>query len=148
MNYANTDDAETKAELLADLESIVFGLRDVQASYDGTARAGYLGPFRDSALDAVEGRGTSDDQVIVPYYNLHKVLAGLLDAYEYVPGPVGAAALDVAEGFGEYMHGRVSTLTNTATLLGTEYGGMNEALYELFDVSGGNPHFKVAAEGF
>ncbi|TQJ30725.1 beta-L-arabinofuranosidase domain-containing protein [Microbacterium sp. SLBN-146] len=148
MNYANTDDAETKAELLADLESIVYGLRDVQASYDGTSRAGYLGPFRDSALDAVEGRGTSDDQVIVPYYNLHKVLAGLLDAYEYVPGPIGAAALDVAEGFGEYMHGRVSTLTNTATLLGTEYGGMNEALYELFDVSGGNPHFKVAAEGF
>jgi DUF1680 family protein len=148
MNYANTDDAETKAELLADLEGLVYGLRDVQASYEDTTRAGYVGPFRDSALDAVEGRGTSDDQVIVPYYNLHKVLAGLLDAYEYVDGPVGAAALDVAEGFGEYMHGRVSTLTNTATLLGTEYGGMNEALYELFDVSGGNPHFKLAAERF
>ena len=148
MNYANSDDEATKAALLADLEDVVFGLRDVQATYDGTSRAGYLAPFRDSALDAVEGRGTSDDQVIVPYYNLHKVLAGLLDAYEYAPGPVGEAALEVAEGFGEYMHGRVSTLTNTSTLLGTEYGGMNEALYELFDVSGGNPHFKVAAQGF
>lgn len=148
MNYANSDDPAVKAEVLADLEATIRGLAAVQDTYDGTSRAGYLAPFRDSALDAVEGRGTSDDQVIVPYYNLHKILAGLLDAYEYVPGELGELALDVAEGFGEYMFGRVSTLSNTATLLGTEYGGMNEALYELFDVSGGNPHFKTAAQGF
>lgn len=148
MNYANSDDPAVKAEVLADLDATIRGLAAVHDTYDGTARAGYIGPFRDSALDAVEGRGTSDDQVIVPYYNLHKILAGLLDAYEYVPGELGELALEVAEGFGEYMHGRVSTLSNTATLLSTEYGGMNEALYELFDVSGGNPHFKVAAQAF
>lgn len=148
MSYASTTDPEVKAGLLAQIVDAVEGLEAVQAAYDGTSRQGYIGPFRDTALDAVEGRGASDDQVIVPYYNLHKVLAGLLDIDKYVPGGLGDRALGVAEGFGEYMYGRISTLQNKATLLGTEYGGMNEALYELFARSGGNPHFKVAAEGF
>ncbi len=148
MSYASTQDAEVKAGLLAQIVDAVDGLEEVQGSYDGTVREGYIGPFRDTALDAVEGRGASDDQVIVPYYNLHKVLAGLLDIDKYVPGELGERALTVAEGFGEYLYGRVSSLTNNSTLLSTEYGGMNEALYELFARSGGNLHFKTAAEGF
>lgn len=148
MSYASTKDPTVKAGLLAQIVDAVDGLEEVQASYAGTSRQGYIGPFRDTALNAVEGRGTSDDQVIVPYYNLHKVLAGLLDIDKYVPGALGDRALTIAEGFGEYMYGRISTLPNKATLLGTEYGGMNDALYELFARSGGNPHFKVAAEGF
>ncbi|WP_442576970.1 beta-L-arabinofuranosidase domain-containing protein [Microbacterium sp. F51-2R] len=148
MSYASTKDPTVKAGLLAQIVDAVDGLETVQASYAGTARQGYIGPFRDTALDAVEGRGTSDDPVIVPYYNLHKVLAGLLDIDKYVPGGLGDRALTIAEGFGEYLYGRISTLPNKATLLGTEYGGMNDALYELFARSGGNAHFKVAAEGF
>jgi DUF1680 family protein len=148
MSYASTKDEAVKAGLLEQIVHAVNGLEAVQATYAGTSRQGYIGPFRDTALDAVEGRGTSDDQVIVPYYNLHKVLAGLLDIDKYVPGALGDRALTIAEGFGEYMYGRISTLSNTATLLGTEYGGMNDALYELFARSGGNPHFKAAAEGF
>ena len=148
MSYASTEDAEVKAGLLAQIVDAIDGLEEVQNSYDGSAREGYIGPFRDTALDAVEGRGASDDPVIVPYYNLHKVLAGLLDIDKYLPGALGERALTVAEGFGEYLHGRVSSLSNHATLLSTEYGGMNEALYELFARSGGNTHFKVAAEGF
>ncbi|TDN91731.1 beta-L-arabinofuranosidase domain-containing protein [Microbacterium sp. BK668] len=148
MSYASTKDPAVKEGLLAQIVDAVDGLETVQASYAGTARQGYIGPFRDTALNAVEGRGTSDDPVIVPYYNLHKVLAGLLDIDKYVPGGLGDRALRIAEGFGEYMYGRISTLQNKATLLGTEYGGMNDALYELFARSGGNPHFKVAAEGF
>jgi DUF1680 family protein len=148
MSYASTTDPTVKAGLLEQIVHAVNGLEAVQATYAGTSREGYIGPFRDTALDAVEGRGASDDQVIVPYYNLHKVLAGLLDIDKYVPGALGDRALTIAEGFGEYMYGRISTLSNKATLLGTEYGGMNDALYELFARSGGNPHFKAAAEGF
>ncbi len=148
MSYASTQDATVKQALRDRITDAVAGLEQVQNSYAGTKRQGYVSPFRDTALDAVEGRGTSDDQVIVPYYNLHKVLAGLLDIDKYVPGGLGDRALTIAEGFGEYMYGRISTLPNKQTLLNTEYGGMNEALYELFARSGGNPHFKVAAEGF
>lgn len=148
MSYASTTDPEVKAGLHAEIVEAVEGLAEVQAAYDGTPRAGYLGPFRDTALDAVEGRGTSDDPVVVPYYNLHKVLAGLLAIDQYVDDATGELALEVAEGFGEYLYGRVSTLADTSVMLRTEYGGMNDALYELYLRSGGNPHYKTAAEAF
>lgn len=148
MSYVSTTDDAVRADLRAEIEEAVAGLAEVQATYDGTSRAGYVGPFRDTALDAVEGRGASDDAVIVPYYNLHKVLAGLLDIDKYVGGATGDQALEIAEGFGEYLHGRVSTLSDTSVMLRTEYGGMNDALYELYVRSGGNPHYKVAAEAF
>lgn len=148
MSWASTTDADTKAALRAEVEQAVAGLGEVQASYAGTPKAGYVGPFRTTALDAVEGRGTSDDAVIVPYYNLHKVLAGLLDIHKYVGGATGDQALQIAEGFGEYLYGRVSTLSDTSVMLRTEYGGMNDALYELYQRSGGNAHFKKAAEAF
>lgn len=148
MSYASTTDGGVKAALHTEIVEAVEGLAEVQASYDGTARAGYVSPFRDTALAAVEGRGTSDDPVVVPYYNLHKVLAGLLAIDQYVDDATGDLALEVAEGFGEYLYGRVSTLTDTSVMLRTEYGGMNDALYELYLRSGGNPHFKTAAEAF
>lgn len=148
MSYASTTDADVKAALHQEIVEAVEGLAEVQASYDGTAREGYLGPFRDTALDAVEGRGTSDDPVVVPYYNLHKVLAGLLAIDQYVDDATGDLALEVAEGFGTYLHGRVSTLADTSVMLRTEYGGMNDALYELYLRSGGDPAFKEAAEAF
>ena len=148
MSWASTTDADTKVALRAEIDQAVAGLGEVQASYAGTAKAGYIGPFRPTALDAVEGRGTSDDAVIVPYYNLHKVLAGLLDIDKYVGGATGDQALQVAEAFGEYLYGRVSTLSDTTVMLRTEYGGMNDALYELYARSGGNAHFKKAAEAF
>ena len=148
MSYASTDDPATRQQLHERIVDAVEGLAEVQDAYDGTSRAGYLGPFRDTALDAVEGRGSSDDPVIVPYYNLHKVLAGLLDVDKYVDDETGDLALEVAEGFGEYLHGRVSTLEDTSVMLRTEYGGMNDALYELYLRSGGNPHFKRAAEAW
>lgn len=148
MSYASTTDQAVKDDLHAEIVEAVEGLAEVQASYAGTQRAGYIGPFRDTALDAVEGRGTSDDPVIVPYYNLHKVLAGLLHINQYVDDATGAKALEVAEGFGEYIYGRVSTLADTSVMLRTEYGGMNDALYELYERTGGNPHFKEAAEAF
>ncbi|MGU3646534.1 beta-L-arabinofuranosidase domain-containing protein [Microbacterium sp. C23T] len=147
MSYTATDDADTKAGLLAQMTDAVDGLDEVQASYAGTAQAGYIAPFRPSAFDQVEGRGTSDDPVIVPYYNMHKVLAGLIDIAHSAPGALGDRALDIAEGWGEYIYTRMSTLANKAQMQGTEYGGMNEALYELFRMTG-NPHIKTAAEAF
>ena len=148
MSYASSDDEETRSALLAKLTTAIEGLDEVQSSYDGTALEGYLAPFRETALDAVEGIGTSDDQVIVPYYNLHKVLAGLVDTHKYVPGEIGDAALRLAEGFGEYLHGRMAALPNKQTMRGTEFGGMNDVMYDLYVASGGNAHFKVVAEAF
>ncbi|MFD4994277.1 beta-L-arabinofuranosidase domain-containing protein [Cellulosimicrobium cellulans] len=149
MSWSSTQDQATKEALFTEIEEGVGGLARVQDAYAAAhpGSAGYVAAFRESILDQVQGTGTSDENVIVPWYNLHKVLAGLLDVAEYVDGPVGDQARAVATGFGLYVQGRVATLPSTDVMLRTEYGGMNEALYELFDLTG-DVRIKEAAEAF
>jgi len=152
MSYASTKDPATKAALLVQINDAVNGLKEVQDAYAAAhpASAGYVSAFAESALDKVQGTGTSSDSVLVPWYIMHKILAGLVDINQYVPGTAGTRALDIASQFGEYSYNRLTKLTagNISTLLGTEYGGMNDVFYKLFEASGGNPHFKKAAEIF
>ncbi|AEI10685.1 beta-L-arabinofuranosidase domain-containing protein [Cellulomonas gilvus] len=148
-SYSATADATTKAALLEQVEDAVAGLTLVQDTYAAAhpASAGYVSAFPESALDAVDGTGTTTDKVLVPWYNLHKVLAGLLDIHDYVGGATGAQALDIASQFGEYTYQRISRLTDRTRMLRTEYGGMNDALYRLYDLTD-DPHVKTAAEAF
>ena len=63
-------------------------------------------------------RKISGDTVYVPYYNLHKVLAGLIDVTKNVDDQeIKETALSVAEGFGEYLNNRLSKLTDKNKML-------------------------------
>ncbi len=152
-SYAGTQDAETKARLLAEIRDAVNGLKECQDAYaeKHPASAGYVSAFRESILNQIDGTGSSDENVIVPWYNLHKVLAGLIDIYTFVKdadnGQLAEKALAIAEGFTEYVYNRCSKLADNSVMLRTEYGGMNEALYEIYDITG-NSHFKAAAQYF
>lgn len=147
---------ETKKQLETEISEAVNGLAACQSAY-GAAHpesAGYVSPFPEEWLQRVDGvplAGTkiqSGDYLLVPYYNLHKMVAGLLDVAKNVEDPeLKSTALSVAEGFGEYLYNRFSMLTDKNQMLRTEYGGMNEALYELYNLTG-NDHFKTAAEYF
>lgn len=155
--YSGTSDVEQKAALLQQIKDAVEGLRECQDAYGQShpGSAGYVSAFAESALDAKDGTGTTTDTVLVPWYNLHKVLAGLLDIYTYVDDTtiqinnkaLAAEALEIAEKFSEYVYMRCSRLENNEKLLAAEYGGMNEALYEIYDITGNN-HFKTAAQYF
>lgn len=148
--YKGTKDVDEKAALLVQIQDAVEGLRECQDAYaeKKPESAGYVSAFRESILDKTDGSGDSDENVIVPWYNLHKVLAGLIDIYTFVDdGELAEEALGIAENFGEYVFNRCSKLTDNQVMLRTEYGGMNEALYELYDITG-NTHFKAAAEYF
>lgn len=147
---------ETKEKLKTEISETVNGLAACQSAYAAThpESAGYVSPFPEEWLQRVDGvplAGTkiqSGDNLIVPYYNLHKMVAGLLDVAKNVEDQeIKSTALSVAEGFGEYLYNRLSMLTNKNQMLRTEYGGMNEALYELYNLTG-NDHFKTAAEYF
>jgi DUF1680 family protein len=89
--------------------------------------------------------------VWVPWYNLHKVLAGLLAIAKHVTdSTVGELALEIAAGFGKYFYNvRASQYTqeNKQKLLKIEYGGMNDAFYELYRMTG-DEKFKTCAECF
>lgn len=142
-SYASEEDAEVKAELLAELTTAVDGLAETQAAYalQHPANAGYVAPF---SISVLPGGG---DGLLVPFYNLHKVLAGLIDVYEYAPADVGETALEVAGSFGEWVNNYAGGLPNPGSVLHIEYGGMNEALYELFSITH-DPVHKRAAEYF
>ncbi|NQX13779.1 glycoside hydrolase family 127 protein [Microbacteriaceae bacterium VKM Ac-2855] len=141
--YATETDATTKAALLAKLTAGVDGLKRVQDAYAlaHPADAGYVAPFSTNLLPS------GGDGLLVPFYNLHKVLAGLLDAHEYAPGAVSTKALSVADGFGTWLNNWAGRQSNPGAILNTEYGGMNEALYELYSITE-KPAHKRAAEYF
>ncbi|GAA1979156.1 glycoside hydrolase family 127 protein [Isoptericola halotolerans] len=148
-SWASCTDETSAAALRAEVRAGVVGLERCQEAYaaEHPRSAGYVSAFRESVLDQVQGTGDSDENVLVPWYDLHKVLAGLLDVHAYLGGRLGTRALGVAVRFGRAVHRRVAALASTEVLLRTEYGGMNEALYRLLAVTG-DPRFREAAEAF
>ena len=151
--YLSEDDADVKAQLMEQIEAAVNGLEKCQNAYAETypQSAGYISAFPEGVLARFDGgtAPTADDgTVLVPYYNLHKVLAGLIDIAKNVDDTeVKNKAITIAENFGEYLYNRCTNLPNKQQVLWIEYGGMNEALYELYRITG-NDHIKEAAECF
>ena len=45
---------------------------------------GYLAAFPSGAFDRLEGKPGDGGGVVVPYYTIHKIMAGLLDAHHYL----------------------------------------------------------------
>lgn len=141
--YASEADPVIKAQLLAKLTTAIDGVERAQTAYAAAnpGNAGYVSPFSVSVLPSGGGG------LLVPFYNLHKVLAGLLHAHEYAPADVSAKALSVASKFGTWVRDWAGRQANPAAILNTEYGGMNDALYELYSITE-NPAHKRAAEYF
>ncbi len=92
-------------------------------------------------FDILEGK--KKGETWVPWYNMHKVLAGLVDTYKYTGNET---ALLVAEKLGDWIYERVSKwdLKTNQKVLETEYGGMNDCLYELYSHSHNKHHLKAA----
>ncbi len=92
-------------------------------------------------FDIIEGKATGDTWV--PWYNMHKMLTGLVDTYKYTGNE---EALEVAKGLGDWIYNR-SSKWNTSTnnrVLWTEYGGMNDCLYDLYYYTGDERYLESA----
>lgn len=86
-----------------------------------------------------------------PYYTLHKITAGLIDCYQYGGNE---EALEVAKGIGTWIYKRLSGCTTEeqrekmwAMYIAGEYGGMNESLARLYEITG-EEKFMEAAKMF
>ncbi len=126
--YESTGDERLKQRATA----IVAELRRVQLALEARgATPGYLAAFPESFFDRLEKR----ESVWAPYYTLHKLLAGLLDVHRASGDP---AALDLARGIAGWVGRRAQRLSATQwqALLETEFGGMQEALTELYRRTG------------
>ncbi|WP_410812653.1 beta-L-arabinofuranosidase domain-containing protein [Micromonospora sp. 067-2] len=101
--------------------------------------AGYLSAFPESFFDRVE----TAQRVQAPYYTIHKILAGLLDMHLLAGN---AQALTVALALAGWVRARTARLdaTKLANTQNSEYGGIGEALINLYQLTGDVNHLTTA----
>lgn len=79
----------------------------------------------------------------VPWYTMHKILDGLINAYRLTGYD---EALRVAANLGDWVYERTSKWSEKThkTVLSIEYGGMNDVLYDLYSYTGREEHLIAA----
>lgn len=112
---------------------------------------GYLAAFPPGVFDHLEGKPTDNGGVVVPYYTVHKIMAGLLDAYHYLGNK---QALQVAVIMADYFEKRLAALndqqlekifrTDISRNPPNEFGAMGDALAELYTITGDQRHLDAA----
>ncbi len=118
-------------------------LEKTRACVEGLARCqrgdGYVFASPEEIFDRVEQK----QPAWVPWYTMHKILSGLISVCRYVHD---AAALNVAVKLGGWISRRVLAWSEEtkAIVLAVEYGGMNDCLYDLYDLTGDETFFKAA----
>lgn len=105
------------------------------------AENGYLAAIPESHYEQIENGNTSGTWV--PWYSLHKILAGLVSVYEFIENE---QALEVASKLGDWVYSHTSNWTSETqkTVLNIEYGGMNDCLYELYKYTKSEKHLSAA----
>jgi len=122
--FASTGDQELKERA----DAIVGELAKCQKALG----SGYLSAYPEEQIDRV----IALKQVWAPWYTLHKIWAGLIDMHVYCGN---AEALEIARGMARWAKERLDALDRAAMqkmLEHTEQGGMNEALANLYGVTG------------
>jgi uncharacterized protein len=78
-----------------------------------------------------------------PWYTVHKVMAGLLDAWLYTGN---AEALRVECGMADWVDGVVGHLSDSVRqrMLACEYGGMNEVLANTYAITGDKKYLELS----
>jgi uncharacterized protein len=124
---------------------MVAGLAACQANNSARGfNAGYLSGFPESDFTALEARTLNNGNV--PYYCIDKTLAGLLDAWRYLESTQARDVLLALAGWVDWRTGRL-TATQMQNMLGTEFGGMNAVLSDLYQMTG-DTRWLTAAQRF
>jgi DUF1680 family protein len=130
--YASTGDEQIKAKA----DRIVTELAQCQQALGN----GYLSAFPESHIDRAE----ECRPVWAPYYCLHKMMAGLLDMYIHCENK---QALEIVRAMAAWCKSRCDELSPDQMqqmLDRTEQGGMNEALANLYALTGDPNHLALS----
>lgn len=121
--YAATGDPAIKARS----DEMVAELAKCQKKHGN----GYLSAFPESFFDRLR----DGQKVWAPFYTLHKILAGHIDMYQLTGN---AQALETAKGMADWICAWAGPLgdEHLVRVLETEWGGTNEALYNLYAITG------------
>jgi DUF1680 family protein len=139
LTYSNTGntDALTRGQYLVG-QLGVLQARAREAGFN----AGYLSAFPEVFFDWLE----SGKSVWSPYYMIHKYLAGLIDQYQLAGDD---SALEIAIRLGDWVAWRSGRLPyeQMQMVLETEFGGLPEALANLYTITG-SERYLAAAQRF
>jgi len=119
--YAATGDEALRVKA----EALVAALADCQQEN------GYLSAYPETFYDRLK----KHQEVWAPFYTYHKILAGHIDMYVYCGSQT---ALYTAKGMADWAIAWIAPLSDEelAKVQMTEHGGMNEALFNLYALTG------------
>jgi len=142
MHYAST----REPEFLTRVNYIVSQLNECQAA----RKTGYIGaiPKEDTiwaevAKGDIRSHGFDLNGGWSPWYTVHKVMAGLLDAYLYCGN---TQALQVCKGMANWTGETIKNLDDDKLqkMLLCEYGGMTEVLANLYAITGDKKYLALS----
>lgn len=131
--YASTGDPKIKNKA----DALVTELAKCQQAL---GPRGYLSAFPEEFFDRV----FSVRRVWAPFYTLHKIMAGLIDMYEYCSN---TQALEVVDNLARWVKSRTDQSDDRhmeVVLNHTEQGGMNEVLTNLYSLTGKTEYLATA----
>ncbi|HEX9631416.1 MAG TPA: beta-L-arabinofuranosidase domain-containing protein, partial [Gemmatimonadales bacterium] len=119
------------------------------APTDGGRHSGFLSAYPETQFIRLEEFCTygSTQGIWAPYYTLHKIMAGLIDAHVIT---ANEQALDVLTGIGDWVWSRLERLESEQLrhmwdiYIAGEYGGVNESLAYLHGLTGNDNHLAAA----
>ncbi len=138
--YAATGDKELKKRV----DYMVAEIAKVQAKH-GNGYAGSVRPevWKEAFTEKFRVHKWGLAGGYVPWYILHKTYAGLMDAYVHTGNK---QALEVARKFADWAKKGTDNLTEELfqKSLACEYGGMNDVMAQLYDVTGNKDYLALA----
>ncbi|MGN0505734.1 MAG: glycoside hydrolase family 127 protein [Lachnospiraceae bacterium] len=155
---ANATEAE-REELLTILSDLAVGLKECQDAVGTGFIFGAVVRNRNNIeqqFDNVEKNKTNiTTEAWVPWYTMHKILEGLVSlanmtaadaAEEAVVAEIKATAAETVSKLADWVYARTSSWSAATrnTVLGIEYGGMNDCLYDVYLITGKTEHLEAA----
>ena len=149
ISYASCQDATVKAQLKDRMDQFVTRLKECQQVWDQHANAkmhGYCGAvYKSEQVFTTLAAGNMDEywKSWVPFYNVHKTMAGLRDAWLYAGSD---EAREVFLKFCDWGVNLIADLTDDQVqgLLGNEHGGINEMFADAYQMTGEEKYLKAA----
>jgi hypothetical protein len=119
-------------------DSLVNGLGEVQDVLLKNGYNGYLSAYPENLIN----RNIAGQRVWAPWYTLHKIYAGLIDQYLYCDNE---QALDIVVKAAGWAYDKLMPLSEEQrkVMLRNEFGGVNEAFYNLYAITGNPTHISI-----
>lgn len=120
------------------VSSLLHSFRTNAGVYSGN-EGGYLSAYSEGLID----RNIRGQKVWAPWYTLHKIVQGLIDQYQ-IAGNDTALAIAKRMGVWAYNKTKDNSEDVRKLMIRNEFGGFNEAMYELYAITKDERYLKVA----